>query len=515
MRHLLLNTIFILLPLFFQAQAGLLDPTYAQQGSYIFRPDTQTVCYGGKMDSNGRMIVHGWMEIPNNPGSVRYPMLARLNEDGNPDASFGVGGYMDAAQFAPLESFPYFGALGLLSSGQCIALAYDNFDNHQVFRFNEDGTLDESFPSTPFQLHRAEFYRSVIDSQGRLVVSCFYFPDDNIYQYYGNSAVMRFTADGNLDSSFGTNGMVLLGNLENDERCYDVAIDESDNIYVAGYWSQTLGGGASSARIYGLSSNGALRADFGTNGIFELITPSVYNSFTGVCTTNNGDVLAAGTRYSAQSFTLQGLVARVTMNGESIGAFGTDGIHLSDDTDAEYKYIRELEDQTIAVAVRVNNGGLGRDVRVSLISANGQPVSSFGANGHSATFNIGNGDDNPYGIFEDGTGRLLIAGYGDSYIENPNLGIQFGYKGFVACYAHEYMISVDENKNDAQLVYPNPTQNTLRLKASANALYSITDMTGHRVLQDRYNGSSIDVSRLPSGMYLLITEGGQYRIVKN
>lgn len=498
-------TLFVLfvLRLFVFAQEGSLDETYAQQGSYIFRPDTQTVCYGGNIDADGIIMLCGWMEMPNSTGSVRYPMLARIDSNGNPDATFGEGGYIDASELAQLESFPYFGAAERLSSGKYVALAFDNFDNHQVFRFNADGTFDAGFAGALFQLHRAGFYRSAMDSQDRLIVSCFYFPDDNVYQYYGNVAVIRFTTDGALDTSFGNNGMVLLGNLENDERCYDVAVDGADNVYVSGYWSLTLGGGASSARVYGLDSNGQLRADFGSNGVFELSMPSVYNSFSGLCVANNGDVLVSGTRYTPLTFIQQGMVARLSSNGALVSSFGANGIHLSDDSDAEYKYITELtNDGTIAIAVKVNNGGNGRDARVSIINEYGVPINSFGTNGHSETFDIGTGDDTPYDIFSYSS-RVFVTGYGDSYIENPDLGIQNGYKGFVACYAHAPLVEVRETVQSDPPVFPNPVRDILNVHGKEGTPYKLTDATGSVIESGLLHSRQLTVSNLPAGLYFL------------
>lgn len=56
------------------------------------------------------------------------------------------------------------------------------------------------------------------------------------------------------------------------------------------------------------------------------------------------------------------------------------------------------------------------------------------------------------------------------------------------------------------ILYPNPTKGLLNLNADygfENAVYSVFDVTGKRVLNDRFNSNTIDVSELSSGNYIL------------
>ncbi|PTM10890.1 MAG: RNA-binding protein, partial [Bacteroidetes bacterium] len=56
------------------------------------------------------------------------------------------------------------------------------------------------------------------------------------------------------------------------------------------------------------------------------------------------------------------------------------------------------------------------------------------------------------------------------------------------------------------ILYPNPTKRFLNLNTSygfENAIYSVFDISGKRVLNDRFNSNTIDVSELSSGNYIL------------
>ena len=495
------------------AQSGVLDASFAQQGSYVFRPDTVTVCDESIIDASGRIVMAGWMEMPNS--SNRVPMLLRLNENGMPDMSFGTGGYMDVSQVDIPGNLPYFGTVAQQSNGKYVALGYDNYDGHQLFRFNEDGGFDNSFSSTPFMLHRAGMYSSIVDSQDRTVIACFYFPDDDIYQYYGNVAVMRFAADGALDLSFGEGGMRLIGNLENDERCYDIAVDEFDNVYVSGYWAPSLGGGTSSARVYSLNTAGQLRSDFGADGVVEVAVGSgVYNGFSGVAVTNNGDILACGHRYTTQTFIQQGTIMRFTPQGQTIASFGTGGVHLSNDSDAEYRKIAELPNGHIAVAARVKNPSFDYDARISLVDAGGVTVETFGTAGNSSLFDVGAGDESPKDVLVDTNANILVAGYGFAVAENPELGILYGTKGFIARYTNSPLSRVEDIASEQTDVYPNPVSSILYCTHAVGQSYTLINTNGQIIDSGVYNTNGLDLSQLPLGIYLLKMEDSTHVVVR-
>jgi uncharacterized delta-60 repeat protein len=494
-----------------QSQPGSLDQSFALQGNYIFRPNHETVCAESILDSEGKLMLSGWMQPQDDLN--RYPLLARLDADGMPDVTFGNLGYIDLMGIPQFEEFAYFGTIAQQSNGKYVALAYNNYDGHQLVRINSDGVIDNTFSSTPFMLHRAGYYRSMIDSQDRLVVSCFYFPDDNVYQYYGNMAVIRFSPDGALDLSFGSGGFVMLGNLENDERCYDVALDASDNIYVAGYWSLSPGNGTSAARIYALDTDGELRSDFAAGGVLDVLEPGVYNTFSGLDVQDDGIIVVSGARYNPQTFIQQGMLAKLSSTGSPIFSFGTNGVYLSDDTDAEFRYVTVLSDGNIAVAARVNNADFARDARVSIITADGENLASFGAQGNSALFDVGMGDESPLDILQDEEGRIIMAGSGFAVVENEALGIQYGSKGFVNRYMYEATAGLPIDGNSELVIYPNPTSDVLYIKGQGVQSYTIIDAHGAKVSSGICERNEIPLQHLSSGMYVLAFSDRQYRFL--
>ena len=61
------------------------------------------------------------------------------------------------------------------------------------------------------------------------------------------------------------------------------------------------------------------------------------------------------------------------------------------------------------------------------------------------------------------------------------------------------------NQRPYLAIYPNPVDNLLILKnVKKNIKYKLYNLTGQLLLESTYNGDTIDVSNLETGMYLII-----------
>ncbi|MEZ4816778.1 MAG: T9SS type A sorting domain-containing protein [Flavobacteriaceae bacterium] len=68
------------------------------------------------------------------------------------------------------------------------------------------------------------------------------------------------------------------------------------------------------------------------------------------------------------------------------------------------------------------------------------------------------------------------------------------------------ILGLEDTLVNTLISYPNPTSGTLNLKSTAeftNPIYSIFDMNGKRVMNERLNSNAIDVSYLAEGNYIL------------
>ena len=73
-------------------------------------------------------------------------------------------------------------------------------------------------------------------------------------------------------------------------------------------------------------------------------------------------------------------------------------------------------------------------------------------------------------------------------------------------------VRVDEVEADVFTVYPNPTNNLLRLqstKLNSTSVFTIYDMAGSKVMTGKANASSINVAAINAGYYIIeiVTNG--------
>ena len=184
------------------AQAGSLDPTFATDGIFI-SPTTRGNADAMAIQSDGKILVAGGGVVD----STFAAIITRLNTNGTVDTSFGSQG------FATILNTASFFAMILESNGKIVAATEVITSNTggfvELVRFNNNGTLDTSFgtggitttqsiPFTPFDATGA----IALQHNGEILVAA------------SSPGVMaRFTSTGQLDTTFGTNGLVNLANV--------------------------------------------------------------------------------------------------------------------------------------------------------------------------------------------------------------------------------------------------------------------------------------------------------------
>jgi uncharacterized delta-60 repeat protein len=181
------------------------------------------------------------------PGGTNLDFaLARLDEHGNLDPSFGVGGQVTygfdiggdltdvATDFAELPDGR------LLVCGEVLANDPSNYD-FACMRFLANGTPDSAFAPVLVPFDRGGTLADIPyavrrDSQGRFLLA----GADQRAAGNNDFAVARLTADGALDPSFGRNGIATflsysLFGTDYDNQATGLVIQPDDKIIVTGY----------------------------------------------------------------------------------------------------------------------------------------------------------------------------------------------------------------------------------------------------------------------------------------
>jgi uncharacterized delta-60 repeat protein len=165
--------------------------------------------------------------------------LARFNSDGTPDMGFGTYGKV----VTPVVSYGY--GVALQSDGRIVVAG--TVDRHNpdmtvnvdfaLARFNADGSIDETFGSggvvtTDFGSNSDYARDVVIQTDGKIVAV------GEVLNIAGNTnmdfALARYNADGSLDAGFGTGGKVVSPLSASGDSAFSVAIQADGKLVAAG-----------------------------------------------------------------------------------------------------------------------------------------------------------------------------------------------------------------------------------------------------------------------------------------
>jgi uncharacterized delta-60 repeat protein len=195
------------------------------------------------------------------------PMRVTNTVAGELDPSFGAGGTV-ITDFSGFEDLAL--ALVAQSDGK-ILVAGDtvgpvNTINFGLARYNNDGSLDASFGSDGKVV--IDFFGS-FDEAFAIALQ----PDNKIIlagtthtsETGNNLALARFNSDGSLDTTFGSGGKVVTDRLLRFDRAKAVALQPNGQILAGGVGIGSRG--TNDFAIARFNSDGALDSSFGTGGI--------------------------------------------------------------------------------------------------------------------------------------------------------------------------------------------------------------------------------------------------------
>jgi uncharacterized delta-60 repeat protein len=179
-------------------------------------------------------------------------VLVRYDTDGSPDPAFGTDGVV----IADLGGNDSASSLGLQSDGKIVVAGVTSSGNF-IARYNSDGTLDSTFGSNGL----------VVVSPGMSYVRRLAIQDDDKIVVPGalccyDFAVIRYHANGSFDTTFGTGGMVGTDFDLGTDYAESLAIGPDGKIIVAG-WSLK---GYVDLALARYNPDGSLDASFGAGG---------------------------------------------------------------------------------------------------------------------------------------------------------------------------------------------------------------------------------------------------------
>ena len=275
--------------------------------------------------------------------------------------------------------------------------------------------------------------------------------------------VLKFSAAGVWDTSFGTGGVAVVGDASNDEQAKAIAIDASGNVVVAGSKKSTAAGATSDFFVARLTSAGALDAAFGTDGM--VTTPVAgttrADEATSMLLDSAGKILVAG--WASNGTNEDAVVVRYTSAGAVDPAFDGDGISaFADRGGNERAAAVDVQSTGKIVTAGTTDATGGGDFLVQRFTASGGVDT-----GLSFGIASGTGLDGATALDVQGDDKVVVAGY--AVMDGPDRDVAVVH--LTSALALDGGFSGDgKTAYDASVTNDTPTTPSANLEDQANAV---------------------------------------------
>jgi uncharacterized delta-60 repeat protein len=234
---------------------GIVDTTFGTDG-YALGGD-RTWLADMVVQPDGRIVVVGsTREAP--AASSTQTLVGRFTADGAPDESFGIDGWVVISSPDLEDDYVHGAGVGLAPDGTIVVLAtkVPNFGGREdalIVRLDQDGNA----AGEPVLLEGGGTWTEMaVDGQGRIVLG---------HGFYSGmpAEIGRLLPDGTWDESFGTDGIASASSL----RKFNAMALDGDRVVAigsVGEQSQT------SYVVVRFSADGQLDGSFGDSGVREL-----------------------------------------------------------------------------------------------------------------------------------------------------------------------------------------------------------------------------------------------------
>ena len=306
-------------------------------------------------------------------------------------------------------------SVALQSDGRILVTGWTDNLKSVVVRYFADGTLDTSFDTNgKATVDLGTSARSVaVQSDGKILVAA----------VGGSSALYRLNSDGGLDISF-KGAFTTIGNSGQLKAFsgFDVALQTDGKSIVAGTGNPT--GLAPGIFLERYNPDGSNDSTF-----FAARVGTQYSFAPSLALQSDGKVLVHGHGSSSGSGASGGFVARLNSDGATDANFGANGQVFFDGADSNS--IALQSDGKIVVAGVSNN-----DFSLKRLNTNGSLDTSFNGTG-TITTDFNNSIDQGYRVAIQSDGKIVLSGVSNNdfalarYNTNGTLDTTFGSGGKV------------------------------------------------------------------------------------
>jgi len=197
-----------------------------------------------------------------------------------------------------------------------------------------------------------------------------------------NVAVVRYLPDGTLDHEFLFSSGASLGSAYGNDSANSVIVNSDGTILLGG---SIAGDAFSAGAVIRLLANGQLDATFGDQGV-AFVGPEPFESaVTDIAVDQSGRIVVTG--YATTESGEYPLVARFTGSGERDNAFAAEGAEIVDSVEGRASALEILADDTLVISGYTLDGEGRRGVYLGKYLPDGEPDVRFGNQGSYVWFN--------------------------------------------------------------------------------------------------------------------------------
>ncbi len=389
---------------------GSLDTSFGTTGKVVtgFAGGSRDVGYGVILDANQKILAIGSTDLS---GDSDFALL-KQNTDGSLDTSFGTNGksYGGSSSYSYSTDQAYATALQedgkLLVAGSSYGSASTDF---ALVRYNIDGSLDSTFGTegkilTDLDGGSHDYpYAIALQDDGKIVLAGY------TSGTYNRFALVRYQANGSLDTTFGTAGIVITQFGANSaDFANAVAVQEDGKILVVGTSDVGI---STDVVLVRYLSDGSLDSSFGTGGkVFTDAGFTNAETASKVVLQSDGKILVSGASYTGSSDDF--MVIRYTTTGALDPSFGVAGIALIDVDSNQNDYLTDIKVQADGSLVLLGNhsASASDDIALVRLTSSGSLDTSFGNSGKVIFGFAGDTSDYARALIVNSVGQIYVGG---------------------------------------------------------------------------------------------------------
>ena len=365
-------------------QAGYLDKTFGNGGAVTIQIDNRNIAPRDiEILPDGRILHAGWMDGDIFPNTYIYILIHK--EDGSIDSSFGKFGY---AIFSGVFTIGEVN-VSLYQNGKILVYGDMSKDGplymSQPFaiRFLADGRIDSSFGNSGLYFedgfHSRSYFRKVkIHDDGTLTAVGVINLNSDL-SYRPRPTITKITSDGRRDTSFGDQGIVLIGDSSYIGDVAGQSFTRDGQTIIAFAHPQSLQSGLHMIKC---DLNGALDSTFGENGEVRMQLSDGEDAIYSIIETSDGNIVClVGAKILSKQ---QSLLLRFKNDGVLDKSFGDDGITGSIDSKGSSYFLCYIDsNNNIIMAGHIYEGCVTRRFSTTRYLSDGVKDSSYGKLGVS------------------------------------------------------------------------------------------------------------------------------------